>query len=107
STRGDSRTLDREKPLEERTVPAQRHAQVLGRDLLVAPPLCFEARPLAREEGREIADDLIAEGLRRLHGLARIVDEAALDVTPLAPELGCPIVLEKARPGLSACVTLG
>src|SRR5207245_291510 len=79
--------LQRQQPLEERTITAQRKPQVLRRCLVRLVELTFELRALA---GKSLSQALHHPGYELValaNRSARIVDEAALNGIPLTAKV--------------------
>ena len=89
-----SERLSGQQPLEERAVPLQSDAQVLGRDVLAPAPLALEGLALAREAVGELLHRVSSGTVGILDRTARIVDERDLDRLP-APAKLRPLVIRE------------
>jgi hypothetical protein len=86
--------FQRQPPLEERAIAAQRHPHVLGVALV---HLAFEMRALLRKRLRQVLHHLRHELVGAAHGAHRIVDEADLHLVPLRAEALGRLRLEQRR----------
>src|SRR5262245_10657840 len=86
-----------QQALEEAAVALQRHAQVLGRDVLAAAPLALEPLALGGEALGQPAHDFRDQLVGLLDRAPRIVDEVRLDRLPAALVAGVLVALEQLR----------
>jgi hypothetical protein len=87
------------QPIEEPPVARERDAEVFGRHLVAAIPLSFEPLPFVGEARRKTLHQVGDESVGPFDRLARLVDEARLDLLPAARE-ALSLVDRQQRAGL-------
>src|SRR5688572_13969906 len=89
--------LHRQQPREERAIALQRLTEVLRRDVAAAVPLALELCALVGEGLGEPLDRVGHQAVGALDRAARLVDEAGLDLGPLALKLVDDVGREQRR----------
>src|SRR5262249_21350758 len=89
---------ERQEPLEERPVALQREPQRLRRRLGSLSPFVLELAARRLEALGHRSEQLLDEKVRLAHRLARLVDERALDLDPVPPQLVAPLRGQLALP---------
>lgn len=71
-----------QEPFEERAIPLERGAKIVGLYVISAVPLAFQVLPFVGEGLGEVLHELGDQGIGLLDGLTWGVDEGGLDVCP-------------------------
>jgi hypothetical protein len=96
--------LGGEESVEERAVAGECDTEVFGGDVVAPVPLFFEALSFVREACCESLHQVGYKGVGLLDGVARLIDEAGLDLPPASGEMLALIVGEKRpQPGSRSC----
>src|SRR5437773_2193158 len=75
-----SMSLDRQESVKEASIPLQRNAQVLGRDVVPTVPLLFQLRPFLRENFRQPLHRRRNQSIGLLHCLTRFIHKSGLNL---------------------------
>src|SRR5437868_1595578 len=79
--------LNRQQPVAERSVAPEGDPQILGRDVIAALPFPLELGSLVGEDLGQPLNGGRDQRVSVLHGLARLVHEAGLNMLPLGTEI--------------------
>ena len=86
--------LNRQEPVEEGPVPAERDAEVFGRNIVGLIPFRLQLLTLAGKDFRQPFDSAGHQLVSLFHGASGLVDEADLNLLPTRAKVLC-VVLRK------------